>query len=698
MLLLWTMTGKRAASHWYSIGAWDDVARDAHEYAAHSDVYFGVGLRSHRLSDGKHGGSNDVVCLPAVHVDLDIRHSIHQATNLPASEDEALSLLKELPPSSMLVRSGHGLHSYWLLEKPWLLNSSEDRINAESLARDFQRFVKERANSVGLHVDSTFDLARVLRLPGTTNHKEEPVPVQLLRVDASHRYRPDDLREALCSGSTATRTASPATQESRAAAPSARSYSAGQLPLSEQIHQLIQLGYDGTTYPSRSEALAAAEHALIEAGCADAEIASIVLNPAHGISDLPREKGNDWARADIARARAKHQRQPTAFASPPKQLRLLSRRELEHIPPVTWLIEGMIPCGSFVVLFGPPGCGKSFVALSWAASVACGTAWLGRAVRSSPAVYVAAEGVTGLSLRLRAWEQSNFDERFVDDLLVLPTAINLLDEPSVTALIQVLRGLPVPPALVVIDTLARCIVGGDENSAKDVGKAIAAVDRIRALTGSAVLLVHHTAKERNIERGSSALRGAVDAMFALTEGAVVLSCEKMKDSELAPDTYLQLRKVELGNGATSCVVDSSGPRLTRPLNDTSRRALTFLRDFGRLGATYSEWLKASKLDDSTFKRSLKILKDARYISRNGKYNVLTSAGRLALGEKLEGEALDALLPQSAPKGNGEEREEQGSRLNQGSEEAHEPGAAQGSRAHTPLGVSPEPEPQQCPSK
>ena len=40
------------------------------------------------------------------------------------------------------------------------------------------------------------------------------------------------------------------------------------------------------------------------------------------------------------------------------------------------------------ILYGPPGAGKSFVALDFALSVASGRAWHGHEVRQGPVLYV----------------------------------------------------------------------------------------------------------------------------------------------------------------------------------------------------------------------------------------------------------------------------------------------------------------------
>jgi large subunit ribosomal protein L18 len=89
---------------------------------------------------------------------------------------------------------------------------------------------------------------------------------------------------------------------------------------------------------------------------------------------------------------------------------------------------------------------------------------------------------------------------------------------------------------VVFDTFATCFVGGEENSAKEVGEFIAAIKEFqRDVGGAAVLIVHHTGRSEQTERGSSALRAAADTMLKLVreDGQATLICDKQKDSKKA---------------------------------------------------------------------------------------------------------------------------------------------------------------------
>jgi len=95
-----------------------------------------------------------------------------------------------LPPFSMLVDSGNGLHVYWLLDEPAAVEDWKPV--AEHLKRAC--IVKQ------LHADHaiTADVARILRVPGTFNCKDpdDPRPVKVLKKRES-RYTLREFQQAL---------------------------------------------------------------------------------------------------------------------------------------------------------------------------------------------------------------------------------------------------------------------------------------------------------------------------------------------------------------------------------------------------------------------------------------------------------------------------------------------------------------------
>jgi hypothetical protein len=302
-------------------------------------------------------------------------------------------------------------------------------------------------------------------------------------------------------------------------------------------------------------------------------------------------------------------------------------------PRPSYLVADVLVQGTLAVLYGPAGAGKSFLALDLAFSVVTGTPWHGHVVQPGAVVYIAAEGGGGLAERVQAWMTAH-QITSIDDAWYVLGAVNLLDEDEVTACLAELAELPVRPVLLIVDTLPRCLVGGDENSAKDMGRAVAALDRLREALGCTVLLLHHTARHHDAERGSTALRGAADTMLELKKhgDVVTIACKKQKDA--AEFHEIGLRLVPIGE---SCVLELA-PETSQTDSPTgaARAALKALHEaFDDEGASYTQWLKASSLEERTFLRVRKMVVDKGWVEKRGKSRsaryVLTPSGTEALG-------------------------------------------------------------------
>ncbi len=184
---LWTMPDKK--TYWFNSGRLDEMQKQAGELSeAGKDVYFGVGITKDPKFLGR-AKSADVCGLPGLWIDIDFKDAAaHAQTDLPETLEEIISRIPLAP--SILVHSGHGVHLYWLLREPWIFDDAAERQAAEKLLHGFQAYIKQQ---LGYKIDSTHDLARVLRLPGTKNYKNEPVDVRVLKEDTAQlRYNPED--------------------------------------------------------------------------------------------------------------------------------------------------------------------------------------------------------------------------------------------------------------------------------------------------------------------------------------------------------------------------------------------------------------------------------------------------------------------------------------------------------------------------
>lgn len=131
----------------------------------------------------------------------------------------------QLPEPSIVVTSGNGVHLYWLLDTPFLIDDAPNpppiqKVWVDGVKKPRQFYVDEHGDEVpkdakhlhpplsaqAQHVqdilgglaakiggDHTTDLTRLLRVPGTMNRKDdrngkEPVPCTLVKCDPDLRY------------------------------------------------------------------------------------------------------------------------------------------------------------------------------------------------------------------------------------------------------------------------------------------------------------------------------------------------------------------------------------------------------------------------------------------------------------------------------------------------------------------------------
>lgn len=181
-------TGDRRTA-WAPAARPGDLALEASRMAERGCVWFGPATRGANLGANR-GGSADCVVITAIWVDIDVAGARHVATDLPPTKDDARRLLDDFPLTpSAVVDTGGGLQAWWLLAEPL---DAEDAVVL--LARWGATWAELGAHR-RWHVDNVFDLARVMRLPGTWNRKEpaDPVLVTVTAWRPELRYGPDDI-------------------------------------------------------------------------------------------------------------------------------------------------------------------------------------------------------------------------------------------------------------------------------------------------------------------------------------------------------------------------------------------------------------------------------------------------------------------------------------------------------------------------
>jgi hypothetical protein len=330
-----------------------------------SNIYFGVCLRREKWprktgrknSDGsdeveKRGTSENALSAWCVWADIDFAMPYRKKPCQP--KEEALKKIREFPVKpSIGVWSGGGAQLFWLLKEP----ATGDELKQIP-------FINVAIARV-LGGDSTQDLARVLRLPGTLNAKTSPpTECKIGAWDADRRYSLSDFDILGVDATPAATSATPAENK-----PS----TADSLAVADIVKKIIKEGLPAyvdflraTIQPeklqekdmSRSGADAYAVFQLVTAGVSDTQVYEVYRDPANRIGEKYRERrdGDKYLGLTIRKCKdfVKDHPRATAIAfaiasarkaktdSEDAKLKILKIRKIEYNPPI-WQVTTLIP-------------------------------------------------------------------------------------------------------------------------------------------------------------------------------------------------------------------------------------------------------------------------------------------------------------------------------------------------------------------
>ena len=227
-----------------------------------------------------------------------------------------------------------------------------------------------------------------------------------------------------------------------------------------------------------------------------------------------------------------------------------------------YLIENVIIEEALGFVFGAPGCGKSFLTMGMALSIASQQRqWFNRDIKKTgPVIYISSEGVGDMKFRIKAWGKEMGVEVSGLPFYLIRQSINFMNAADVELLIKTVAHIAqvagAPPVLVVVDTVSRVLPGADENLQKDMTLFIAACDAVRTIFHATVIGVHHTSRAGNL-RGSTVFDGAGDFLLGIEreEGEKIgnIHAKKIKSAEDGWDQPFELVNVVVNDitGKTS---------------------------------------------------------------------------------------------------------------------------------------------------
>ena len=246
------------------------------------------------------------------------------------------------------------------------------------------------------------------------------------------------------------------------------------------------------------------------------------------------------------------------------------RADQVQISSTKYLIKNWFGYEGLSLVYGSSGAGKTLLALDLGFHVASGVEWFGNRVNRGNVVYIMSEGTNVSHNRIKAIEIKKnelFSEgahyfHCLNDIVALYS-----DSNDTLDFLKTVKHCF--PRLVVIDTLAMAMSGGDENRTQDIGIVLKNMKKIQQKLACHVMVLHHPGKdETRGARGSSALHAASDTVLELkkTKDVVCVRAVKQRDMEGDKELNFKIEKVvigedEDGDEVSSAIIQKSGPTL-----------------------------------------------------------------------------------------------------------------------------------------
>ncbi len=488
------------------------------------NVYFGVCQRQSKKGDKK-----AVKQTQSLWVDLD-------GKDFAGGKEEVLRRLKSFPISpTIIVDSGNGYHVYWLLKEPFEITCEQDIHKIEA-------FLKAIAKTLGGDLNSA-ELARVLRLPGTINHKnpDSLLTVSILELNENKLCNLTDFESFL-------------TIEAFVNSPKINPPGW----ISEALSKI-----NGNRNATFSRIIGR----LHTDGLSPDDIFTLLKPHAKGVEFLHPEN-EPYALEELqSQIKGICSRYPNNKPFPSSTYNS-GKMETENRPfevlhivkllegknqEIEWRVGSLLAKESAGILAGLPGHGKSWMLLDLAIECAKGGKWLGQfETPQCPVLYIDEESSPGmLRRRLRKLlKAKNLQESTLDLNFCIGQGLCLSRSSSVEQLQTLIKKFS--PGLIVIDSLIR-VHRAEENSASDMSQVFAVIKGLIREFSCSFLIADHQRKPNNfvssldlLLRGSSEKTAFVDTLLSLKRKDDVLIVEHSKSryAEAVPAFTVSIKDLD----------------------------------------------------------------------------------------------------------------------------------------------------------
>ena len=533
-------------------------------------VYFNVHPGKRQIFGRKRGGISNVEAINCLYAEFDGDKALIK---------ERISKLHIQP--GVMIDSGGGVHCYWLLSDPVQVTAS----NLDQLKGLQARWVAYVGADEGAK-----DLARILRLPGSINHKYNPPrPVTFIKADFTATHTLNELAALL-----------PPVKEK----PEIKHTQPPTDP-SEAGENWLQKALDRATPGNRNETGFWLATQLRDAGMQKGAAKDIMRSYQGNVTDAKEPYTEHEAMATLTSAYSATPRDPAPIKNPkvkkpmeetttqtkilepavlavakelgeppaqlpdqPPEARKAAKQAIQEKadpwkpftlvdayadrPPVEYAAKGLFALPSLNIVYGPPGCLKSFLMADLLICIASGQLWLPPAPWQNKTSGIETTTCQTMWLDFDMGEDQTHD-RFAALARARELSINTpvlyysmpnpwLDASNKGSIGRlIIRAKEAGTKLIIIDNLGTISGGMEENS----GAMIRVMSLLRQLaeeTGAALILIHHQRKAvalRNARAGE-ALRG-----HSSIEAAIDLGLHIERDDKIVTIKSTKTRRVDV---------------------------------------------------------------------------------------------------------------------------------------------------------
>lgn len=203
-------------------------------------------------------------------------------------------------------------------------------------------------------------------------------------------------------------------------------------------------------------------------------------------------------------------------------------------PARKWVVEGWLPESELTSLYGPPGGGKSLLALQLSLAVSTGSVWLGMQTEKMPVLIVACEDCAdelhrrvdhikkdpayAFSDALSSIEWYGWPRVGKINILARSNENKLIPGPFLAEVETQVKNMPAGPKLLIFDTIADIYAGNESDRAMVNAFLKSCLGRLQTEYDATILVLGHPAKSENSEySGSTAWDGGVRSRWILIQ-------------------------------------------------------------------------------------------------------------------------------------------------------------------------------------